>query len=241
MSEFWYEDELSVSDQALGGVSKKIARSIKSEVQPVSDELAHAARGIVRAQKPDWKLLKPAEMKNVLDSGQKGRFFKVRLVFEFEIPKKNFDRGARFVYARCDAAIRSMGGPFLPEVYDIYPQDLYEGEQQKVSLKFGPSITVDKVGASIGEIGTDVALGQIAPVVVGYFGDQKQEPHWELRPRSRSLLGRQYLWLVLSLPEGCQGIRLFSRVEADVQTKFGPISVGPKNTAWDDRPAVVIR
>ncbi|MDR3577526.1 MAG: hypothetical protein P4L50_26990 [Anaerolineaceae bacterium] len=241
MSETWYEDALSVSETALGGVSRKIARSIKSEIQPVADELAQAARGIVRAQKPDWKLLKPAEMKNVLDSGQKSRYFKVRLIFEFEIPKKNFDRGARFVFARCDAAIRSMGGPFLPEVYDLYPQDLYEGEQQKVSLKFAPSITADKLGVSIGEIGTDIALGQIAPVVVGYFGDQKQEPHWELRPKSKSLLGRQYLWLVLSLPEGCQGIQLFSRVEAEIQTKYGPIAVGPKTPAWDDRPFVVIR
>jgi hypothetical protein len=241
MSELWFEDELSVSDKTLAGVSKKIARAIKGEIQPVSDELAQAARGMVRAQKPDWKQLKPAEMKNMLTSGLKPRLFKVRLVFEFEIPKKNFDRGARFVYARCDAAIRSMGGPFLPEVYDLYPQDYYEGEQQKVSLKFGPSITVDKVGASIGEIGTDIALGQITPVIVGYFGDNKQEPHWELRPKSKSLLGRQYLWLVLSLPEGCDGIQLTSRVGADIQTKFGPISVGPKELAWDNRPSIVIR
>ena len=241
MSELWFEDELSVSDLALSGVSKKIARSIKSDFQPVSDELAQAARGIVRAQKPDWKLLKASEMKTALTSGQKVRFFKVRLVFEFEIPKKNFDRGARFVYARCSAVVRSMGGPFLPEVYDLYPQDFYEGEQQKVSLKFSPSITVDKVGTSIGEVGTDIALGQIAPVMAGYFGDDKLEPHWELRPRSKSLLGRQYLWLVLSLPEGCEGIRLAARVDADIQTKFGPISVGPKNTAWDERPGIVIR
>jgi hypothetical protein len=241
MSEFWYEDELSIAEPVLNGLSKKIARSLKSEAQPVADELAQAGRGVVRAHKPDWKELKAAEMKNLLDSGQKPRLFKVRLVFEFEIPKKNFDRGARFVYAHCQAAIRSLGGPFLPEVYDLYPQELYEGEQQKVSLKFGPSITIGKVGASLGEIGLDIALGQVAPVVVGYFGDQKQDPHWELRPRSKSLLGRQYLWLVLSMPEGCQGIRLSSRVDAEIQTKFGPVPVGPKTSAWDDRPSIIIR
>ena len=92
MSELWFEDELSITDDALAGVSKKNARSIKGDIQPVSDELARMARGIIRAQKPDWELLKPEEMKNILSSGQKARFFKTRLVFEFEIPQENFDR-----------------------------------------------------------------------------------------------------------------------------------------------------
>ncbi len=241
MDKLWFENELFISNQALPGISNHIAKLIKGNIQPISEELCQLARGIVRAQKPDWELLKSDEKQTQLISGHKVRFFKARLIFEFEVFKENYDKGARFVYARCAANIRSINGPTQPEVYDLYPHDFYEGEPQKVSLKFGPSITVDKIGVSVGKIDADIAVGQITPVIVGYFGNEKQEPHWELRPKSKSLLGRQYLWLVLALPEGCEGIRLASRVEADIQTKFGPISVGPKEMAWNDRPSIVIR
>ncbi len=240
MSEFWFEDKLFLSSPALEGISKEIAKS-EGDFRPISDELAREARGVVRAQKPDWGMLTSEEMKNVLPSGRKSKFIKVRLIFEFEISSESFERGARFVFARCAAHIRSIGGLAQPEVYDLFPRDLYDGEPQKVSLKFGPEITLDKIGISAGEISTDVALGQISPVMVSYLGKDKREPHWELRPQNKSLLGKQYLWLVLSLPEGCEGIRLASRVEADIQTKFGPVSVGPKEMVWENRPSIVIR
>ena len=175
-----------------------------------------------------------------MTSGQPARYFKTRLVYEFEIPRVSFDKGARFVYANCAARLWAAGGQALPEVYDVFPKDLFGASRERVSLKFGPEITVDKVGVSVGEIGTEVAVGQIAPVMVGYFGDEKREPHWELRPKTKSLLGRQYLWLALRLPQGCARIRLASRVEADIQTQFGPISVGLKGTLWDNRPSIVI-
>jgi hypothetical protein len=241
MSELWFEDRLFLTSQALEGISKEIAKSATSNLRSISDELTREARGVIRAQKPDWGTLTSEEMKNVLSSGRKAKLIKVRLIFEFEIPKENFDRGARFVYARCAAYLRSTGGSLQPEVYDLFPRDLYEGEPQKVGLKFGPEIKMDKIGVSAGEISTDVAVGQISPVIVGYFGTDKREPHWELRPKNKSLLGKQYLWLVLVSPHGCEGIRLASRVEADIQTKFGPVSVGPKETLWENRPSIIIR
>lgn len=240
MEELWFEDELSLSEEALEAVSGSLAKKLKGERKVISAEVARQARGIVRALKPDWAPLSTEETKNILASSQPGRYFKVRLVYEFEIPRANFDQGARFVYSNCEAHLWAAGGQAQPEVYDVFPMDIYEGEPQKVSLKFGPEITVDKVGVSVGEIGTEIAVGQIAPVMVGFFGDEKREPHWELRPKTKSLHGRQYFWLTLSCPQGCEGIRLASRVTADIQTQFGPIGVGPKDTLWDNRPSIVI-
>lgn len=241
MDKLWFEEELSLADQVIDEVSKKIAESIKGPVQQISRDLIHEAHGIVRAHKPDWAPLTPEESKNVLASGHNLRLFKVRLIFEFEILKENVDRGVRITSACCEANIRPVAGASQPEIYDLFPKDLYEGEPQKVSLKFAPEITVDKIGVSVGEIGADIVVGQVTPVIVGYFGDKKQEPHWDLRPQSKSLLGRQYLWLVISLPEGCDGIRLACRAEADIQTKFGPIAIGPKQMVWDNRPSIIIR
>ena len=240
MDELWFEDELSLPDYAVNDISKHFTQSSTDTIETISATLASEARGVVRVFRPDWSPLTSNETKNILHSGRNLSLFKVRLVFEFEIPRENFEKGTRFVAARCQGNIRPVSGAFQPEVYDLFPKDLYEGEPQKVNLKFAPEISLDTVGVSLGEVSTDIAVGQVSPVVVGYFGDRKQEPHWDLRPLNKSLLGRQYFWLVLAMQKECAGIRLFCRAEGDIQTKLGPISIGPKNMVWETRPSILI-
>ena len=94
---------------------------------------------------------------------------------------------------------------------------------------------------SLGKISTDLRLGQVEPVVVGWKGAAEREPRWELRPQSKSLLGIRNCWLLIEVPEACGGARLAVRAEGDIQTRVGPIHVGPKERAWDKRQTVVIR
>ena len=108
-------------------------------------------------------------------------------------------------------------------------------------MKFGPEIGIDKVGnASLGSLETDIYMGQMTPVVVGYFGSDQQEPYWEIRPQTKALLGVQYLWLVVAMPVACPGVRLAIKASADIQTMVGPVHIGPAETVWKNRPSTFI-
>jgi len=47
--------------------------------------------------------------------------------------------------------------------------------------------------------------------------------------------------LLIQSPESCGGVRLAARAEGDVQTVLGRIPIGPKESAWEERPSVLIR
>jgi hypothetical protein len=75
---------------------------------------------------------------------------------------------------------------------------------------------------------------------VGWLGEQERSPHWELRPKSKSLVGVRHLWLVTELPDRCSGARLTVRAECDVETKrFGIVPTGG-STEKDALPSIVI-
>ncbi len=229
MDNLWFEDELEPPMDAIEAHIKS-----RREKDITAEKLQELARGIVRADQPRWSRLRQAP----LTAGSPGTLWVVRLRFQFG----PLAESSRFALARCEAYLEPLGSDEpVPTVYDFYPQDLYEGEPQTVSLKFGPTLKVAGFDVSPGEIRTDVTVGQIAPVVVGWPGPEERAPYWELRPKKHSLEGTRALWLVLEQPEGCRGIRLRARVEGIIQTYWGPIAVYPKERVWDNRPNVVIQ
>jgi hypothetical protein len=233
MEESWFEDELLPTDATIEGAVKG-ARGVSTK------DVQAEARGIVRADRPRWRRLEASPEQ--LTSGVPTTLYQVRLGFQFDVPEAGRKSGAHFVYARCAAYLwPAAGGEPQPTVYDLYPSDLYEGEPRKVAVKFAPELKVLDVGGSLGEISTDVAVGQVEPVVVGWPGEGESAPYWELRPLSKKLLGVRHLWLLVEVPEGCSGARLAALVEGDLQTRFGPIPIGPRKRMWDQRPSVVIR
>lgn len=233
MSEVWFEDELlptvATAETAVKGVKGAIPEHVQTE-----------ARGIVRADRPRWRRLEASPEQ--LISGVPATLYQVRLGFQFDVPQPAQKSGAHFVYARCAAYLwPAAGGEPQPTVYDLYPRDLYEGEPRKVAVKFRPEVKTVKVGVALGEISTDISVGQVEPVVVGWPGEDECTPYWELRPLSKRLLGVRHLWLLVEVPQGCNGVRLAAMVEGDVQTRFGPITIGPQERLWDNRPSVLIR
>ena len=231
----WFEEELIPSKQSTTDVVKEVSGATVDDLQ----EAAKRTQGILRVYQPEWDILNPNMIP--LRSGKLSKFFKVRLQFDFEISKDSFDKKSRFVYARCSACLWSAtANQPQPWVYDMFPRDLYEGEPQKVRLEFNPEIKAGPVVGSLGGISTDIAVGQITPVTVGFMGKEKREPHWDLRPQTKALLGVQFLWLVLAIPQGCDGARLAVFAEGDIQTRLGTISVGPKSRVWENRPSIII-
>jgi hypothetical protein len=227
MDNLWFEDELKPStDEAEAQIKAS------GEKRATAQELQASIRSVVRADGPLWKNTGQARLTN----GIPGDLWAVRLRFQFD------PRDTPFVSARCVAYLESLAeNEPQPIVYDIYPRNLFDGKPQTVSLKFNPSIEVADVKTTIGEISTDVAVGQISPVVVGYTGEEERRPYWNLRPDKFALEGIQTFWLLIQQPVGCTAICLRTRVTGIVQTHWGPIAVGPQKRVWDERPSVVIQ
>lgn len=243
MAEIWFEDELTPASGTVEEITKALtggAGALLRGADDVRTEITEQARARVRAHTPDWARL--ADTSKFLTSGRASSFYQVRLGVEFELAKEARAAGGRFTFGRCAARLWSAASSQAqPRVYDLFPRDLYEGEPTTVTLEFGPEIKVGAVGGSLGKISTDIRIGQVEPVVVGWKGEGEREPYWDLNPQSKSLLGPRHFWLLLEVPNECNGARLALLVEGDVETRFGPIPIAPKERAWENRPSVLIR
>ncbi len=237
-NEIWYVEDLTPTQASVAVLAKEMTRSFES----VKAQLDAEVRGKVIVNTPDWARV--TDTSNLLTSNRDADFYRVRLGFQFELTNDAEQKHAQFVYAVCAAELRSATScNEQPRVYEMYPRDFYDADKPPTAtFELGPELTVDKVGASLGKISGDIRLGQLEPVVVGYPGEEERQPRWELRPKSQTLIGVRYLWLLLQVPRACNGARLRVRAEADIQTQFlGRLAVGPKDRAWDARPSVLIR
>lgn len=218
----WFEDAL-----------EPVIEEVRETGTAATDkELQQSIRSVVRADQPIWKRIGEAP----LTGGAPSVLWLIRLRFQFD------PRGTPFIRARCRVNLDRLGdqGPF-PTVYDLYPQKLMEGEPEKVSLKFGPSLKIANIELSAGDIKTDVSVGQVAPEIVGFVEGNGTKPCWDLRPDKYALEGIQTFWLLIQQPLGCNGIVLGARVTGAVQTYWGPIPVSPRYVVWDERPSIVIQ
>lgn len=236
--EIWYTEDLTPSQASVEVLAKEGMRSFESVQAQVNAEV----RGRVIINQPDWARV--TDTSNLLTSNRAADFYRVRLGFQFELTGDAEQKRAQFVYAVCAAELRGAAPcAEQPRVYDLHPRDFYdETKPPTATFELGPELKIGAVGGSLGKIGGDVRLGQLEPVVVGYPGEEERAPRWELRPKSKKLVGVRYFYLLLQVPHACSGARLALRAEGDIQTQlFGRLAVGPKERAWDTRPSVLIR
>lgn len=236
MDEIWFEEDLTPHELAAKEIVKSTQAGSQLGGERAYHELTRDAESIIRVHVPRWGVLDPAKSK-VLPSDTKSIFHLIRLGFEFEVRAKR-----HFVKAQCWAHIEpaNIDEP-QPTVYEVNPRDLYDGEPRRVNVKIGPTIEVLGIKGALGEVSTDFSLGAVEPVVVGYLGANEQEPHWQLRPHSKSLVGVRHLWLIVEIPHGCSGVLLAARIDGEVQTHWGPIPVSPKTHLWAERPKILIQ
>jgi hypothetical protein len=232
MSGLWFEDELLPSPDAIRMQIRGVGEQGITAQQ--LQELYGQARSVIRVYEPDARKLGPAQPV----TGREGTLWRISLHFEFAPLSKEL----RFVFALCEAYLEGLqSGEPQPQVYDLYPQRLYEDEIPMASLKFDPSVKVAGIETSVGEIKTDMSIGRIAPVTTGFRGQDGRNPHWRLRQKKYPLVGVRDFFLAAEQPARCSGIRLRVRVEGTIQTYWGPIAVGPKRYVWDSRPSIVIQ
>lgn len=236
----WNEwEELTPTAEAIQEVTKVLRGASKTVT---SDEVRESARGAVRTHKPDPKRL--TDVSKII-AAPNAQYFFVRLGFEFEIDAESRKAGARYSFVRFTALLQSVERvDAAPRVYDLYPQDLYEGEPQVVTVEVGPELSAKAPGgslsASVGKISGDIQVGTVSPAIVAYKGRGEREPRWELTPKQKELIGMRNTWLVVEVPDECKGARLSVRVEGDIETKWGPIPVAQKERVWEKRPGILL-
>ena len=239
----WYEEELTVQADVAERTAKSMAEQKGVSVAQIREEVQQKARGIVRIQTPRWGLLDPTKAK-VLPSGSESRYYLVRLGFEFDIPKESQPYGVRWVYAHCEAQLRSahVSEP-PPRVYKVIPDNLTKGEPQQMTVKLGgPQVELTNLGkVTVGEVSTEFTVGTVQPDVVGFAGQDERAPYWEMTPNREALRGTRHLWLIAEVPEGASGFRLRAAANGEVKLHLGVFPVGQAQPTWDHLPSLLIQ
>lgn len=234
--DYWFEEELIPIVE-----EHSPTKLISIFEQPEQKEdFESAVKGIVRVDTPRWKFLNGDE-RNYLTSGSDSRFILIRLGFQFDVLPEAKLKGTRFIEARCQASLLApQNEAAILRVYDMFPKDIYEGQRRTVNVRFGPKIKVGPVDGSLGEVGTNLELGEVEPVIIGYPGEEERQPYWDLRPRDKPLMGWRHLWLVLETSLKEEKIGLLVSAEGLVQTKWGPIPLSGKIRQRQERPTILI-
>ncbi len=232
-NDVWFKEELEPSLETFETQVRGRGGRGRGGQGTLPEDTWNQARGVVGVSRPEWELLGHAP----LSSGKPRRLWLVRLRFQFEVNTSS----SHFIDARCEADLEpAREGEPTPSVYDLYPQDLYEGEPRTISLDFSPNLTVGNVGVHLGEIKTDIRLGRVQPVVVGYPGQDDRNPHWNLRAMKYPLEKSHSFWLVLAQPVGCSDIRLHVKAQGTIKTSWGPVRVHPKRQVGKSGPSILI-
>lgn len=230
MDEVWLDETLAMADVDEDGI-----RSISRDLLPSDDMWKNTdeAQPRVLTGKPWWGYVGVA----ALTSGTEALLWQVRLKFEFITAG-----AAQFTFARCQARLDPISeNEPIPTVYDLYPLRIEDGDQKTVSVSVGPSLRLGAAKLPLAEVNSDLTFGRVQPSVVGYTGEDERLPYWDVRPSRHPILGARYFWLLIAQPRGCTGVRLRARVDAQLQTRWGPIAFFPQRRVWSDRPFVEIR
>jgi hypothetical protein len=243
MDDLWFEEEIVPANDIISQTALKLAHNTKAVPEEISHQIKKQSRGIIRSFKPRWKLLdsNKLDIPELTNNSHLLRYYLIRLGIEYEVPIELRKAGVRFTEIKYSTYIwAAHDKKSQPAVYEIYPTNIFEGEPQKMSFKIGPEFSVGGLGGSFGELGTDLVMGQLSPAIVGFLGENERCPYWVLTAKTKELLGTQYFWVILEIPQDCANIRLATRVDAILRTFVGPIPVGPSSLQWESRPSVII-
>lgn len=224
MEKVWFEENLYASFDELGGEVKNLIEKDEDSTKFLQVE----PQGVVRISNPKWQSLGGFNINSNLV-----QLWKVRLRFQFAPTNET----TKFLSTKCECYIagdQKMSDQ--PCVFDFYPKEINDGEAKNIGLKFEPKISVFNLEASLGEISSNIDVGQVIPIVIGYPGINDRTPYWEMRPGKHPIQGTRDFWLVLEQPKTCNEIQLRVRVEGIIQSFWGPIPVSSRNRLWENRP-----
>lgn len=206
------------------------------------------AKGILIVYEPRVRWVKQDEARQLpnsqgglLESGKlaQGTLFLIRLGMELNVEseKHKLDWGYQKAWFR--TSLYAPDSNVQPRVLDIYPQRIYAGGSQIVQVKAEPSLKITSmVEASLGSISTDLQVGLVTPVTLGFFGEEERKPYWELQEKEKPIRGAYHFWALVDQSTGCGDIYLEILGEGNLCTTLLTIPVGPTVREWRRRKRV---
>jgi hypothetical protein len=265
-ADIWFEERLLPPEELVTDTAKGLASVTEGRLseekgldlaalQQAADREAFLeryvekkAQGILRVHRPLCRPLTARETACIptsqghLEAGSlaQGALYLVRLGMEFDVRPERREAGWAYNVAWCRAYLFSPGSREQPRVLDIYPQHLYEGEPSSVKVEVGLGLKAAPVEVKVGSISADLHIGQVTPATTGFFGREEREPYWELRAKTKPILGIYHCWMIVERPAGCGPVHLAAFGEGDLQTRLFTIPVGPKERAWGRRESITL-
>jgi hypothetical protein len=263
-SDIWYEEELLPPAEMADNLAKSLqtlsvaalaeetgleeATLTKDKSGAVNRFARDKAKGRLTVFTPRARRVTPEEVADLSGSQSdllapgklaQGPLFLVRLGLELDVDPKELKAGWGYRQAWCRAHLYAPGASVQPRLLDIYPLRLYEGQPMTVKVEAKPALKVEKLlEASLGSVSSDLRLGQVMPITLGFFGEAERKPYWQLQEKEKPIRGAYHFWLLVEQPPGCTGIRLGMLGEGDLRLKRFTIPVGPTERRWDRRREV---
>ncbi|MGQ9595690.1 MAG: hypothetical protein ACUVXH_14350 [Anaerolineae bacterium] len=218
----------------------------KDKAAVIKRSVEEKAQGVLRVHYPRWRPLTSGEatcLPTALGKMQagplaRGNLYLVRLGMEFDVLPQGRKAGWAYTVAWCRAYLFSTETEVQPRLLDLYPQHLYEGGPTDVRVEVGLGLQAGPVEAKVAGLGTDLHLGQVTPVTLGFFGEEERAPYWELRAKEKSILGVYHFWMIVEQPSGCGRLRLAALGEGTLQTRLFTLPLGPKERVWANRGSI---
>lgn len=138
----------------------------------------------------------------------------------------------RYTEATLTAYMRPRRGAPPVVAHDLYPRRLTASSQRKFNLGLGPDLKfAETVEFKLAELGAEIEYQQVYPAIQGY-GLGESRPYWRFAHHAANpLLGCQSVYLVIAAPAGANGLRLMVELSATLETRFGPVRLGPPQDA----------
>lgn len=206
------------------------------------------AQGILRVQEPRWRPLTHEEVAGLptgmgdIHAGNlaQGALYLVRLGMEFDVPPESKEAGWHYRDAWCRVHLFNPAGGVQPRVLDIFPKRIYEGSPTTVKVGVGLGLSAGPLDAKVAEVTTDLHVGLVTPVTLGFFGEEERAPYWELRSKGFPILGSYDFWMIVERPAGCSQARLVVLGDGNLRSSLFTIPVGPEVRVPEKRKSIKI-
>jgi hypothetical protein len=236
---------VEISAERKGHLSADVASTLENRLQ-----------GTIRLHMPRWRPLDAAEKTRLasdanlealitgeMASGASSKLALVlaRLGVEFALPSVQLNWGRKWQFlAAWHRVFLWANSETQPRVLALYPERLYEGAPRTVKVEVEPKLKVEPVEFSLGKLSSDIMVGQVAAVILGFHGEQECSPFWEVRSGPKAIEGIYNFWLLLEVPRGIP-VNLVALADADLQVHVWRIPIGPKERERELRPKIILQ
>ncbi len=196
-----------------------------------------AISAFVRIHEPRIKNLSSTEIKSIDFTKPDHHYTLVKL--ECELDPGNEARKVKAGFISAKVSVPAWGdGKTNTKVFALFPLEIQKGALQAIKLKLEPTIDVaSAVKIGLGSLEADALVGQVAPSIVGFKGNQEMRPYWNLEHNNQApLYGTRHFWLLLETPKASKLCYISCHIVASLQTLIGPIYLGPKKNDITNRP-----